>query len=126
MVRCTNKKMDNGLKYSFAGDERIDFPEFLNLMTDKLETKDKETEIYEVFKLFDKDGDGFITASEMREVFMEFDDTLTEGEVDELVAGADEDGNGRLDFLGKKVIFSVNFIFNDFSFDRVQSFAAKS
>lgn len=88
------------------GDGRIDFPEFLALMTDKLEFNDSEEEIQEAFKIFDKDGNGFISAEEMREVIMAFDETMTVAEIDEMIADADLDGDGQLDYEGKKVEFS--------------------
>merc|ERR1711924_505913 len=42
------------------GSGPIDFPEFLNLMARKMKDTDSEEEIKEAFKVFDKDGNGFI------------------------------------------------------------------
>lgn len=89
------------------------------MMTDRFETKDSSTEIQEAFKIFDKDGNGFITAQEMREVILGFDETMTQAEVDEMVAEADLDGDGQLDYEGKKQFFLMSFIVNEFLFHRV-------
>ena len=46
----------------------IDFPEFLTLMARKMKDTESEEEIREAFKVFDKDGNGFISAAELRHV----------------------------------------------------------
>ena len=43
----------------------INFPEFLSLMTTKMKDTDTEEELVEVFKVFDRDGNGFISAAEI-------------------------------------------------------------
>ena len=42
----------------------MDFPEFLALMARKMNTEDIEEELKEAFRVFDKDGNGFISAGE--------------------------------------------------------------
>ena len=48
------------------GNQSIDFPEFLTMMAKKMKDTDSEEEIKEAFKVFDKDGNGFISAAELR------------------------------------------------------------
>ena len=48
------------------GNGTIDFPEFLGMMARKMQDTDTEEEIREAFKVFDKDGNGFISAAELR------------------------------------------------------------
>jgi calmodulin len=50
------------------GNGNIDFPEFLTMMSKKMKDSDSEDEIREAFKVFDKDGNGFISAAELRHV----------------------------------------------------------
>ena len=50
------------------GNGTIDFPEFLTMMARKMRDTDSEEEINEAFKVFDKDGDGYISAAELRHV----------------------------------------------------------
>jgi len=49
-------------------DGEIDFPEFLTMMARKMKDTDSEEEIKEAFKVFDKNGDGKISAAELRHV----------------------------------------------------------
>jgi Ca2+-binding EF-hand superfamily protein len=52
------------------GNGKIDFPEFLTMMGRKIRDTDSEEEIKEAFKVFDKDGNGFISAAELRFVYL--------------------------------------------------------
>lgn len=47
------------------GNGTIDFPEFLTMMARKMKDTDSAEEIKEAFKVFDKDGNGFISAAGM-------------------------------------------------------------
>ncbi|KAF0986051.1 hypothetical protein HZS_6169 [Henneguya salminicola] len=50
------------------------------------------------FKVFDKDNDGFISSSELRQVLTTLGEKLTPEEANELIREADLDGNGRIDY----------------------------
>lgn len=50
----------------FTGNGTIDFPEFLTMMARKMKDTDSEEEIREAFRVFDKDGNGLISAAELR------------------------------------------------------------
>ena len=52
------------------GDGTIDFPEFLTMMARKMKDTDSEEEIKEAFRVFDKDGNGYISAAELRHVYV--------------------------------------------------------
>ena len=47
-------------------DGSIDFNEFLAMMSKKLKETDFDEEIKEAFKVFDKNGDGYISAAELK------------------------------------------------------------
>ena len=51
------------------GNGTIDFPEFLTMMARKMKDTDSEEEIREAFRVFDKDGNGYISAAELRYEF---------------------------------------------------------
>ncbi|XP_071786092.1 uncharacterized protein [Asterias amurensis] len=46
------------------GNGTLDFPEFLTMMARKMRDTDNEADIVETFKMFDKDGNGFVRVSE--------------------------------------------------------------
>ena len=55
-------------------------------------------EILAAFKVFDKDGNGFISAEELRHVMTDLDQTITDEEVDEMIREADIDGDGQINY----------------------------
>lgn len=59
----------------------IDLPEFLQLMASKLKDTDSEEELREAFRVFDKEGNGYIHADELRHVMTHIGEPLTEQEV---------------------------------------------
>lgn len=54
-------------------------------MSRKMRDTDSEEEIIEAFKVFDKDGNGFISAAELRHVMTNLGEKLTDEEIDEMV-----------------------------------------
>merc|ERR1711998_672829 len=75
------------------GNGNIEFNEFLKMMAAKMKDTDSEEEIKEAFKVFDKDGNGFISAAELRHVMTNLGEKLTDEEVDEMIREADIDGD---------------------------------
>ena len=47
-------------------------------------------------RVFDKDGNGFISAAELRHVMTNLGEKLTDEEVDEMIREADIDGDGQV------------------------------
>lgn len=66
----------------------------------RLKDTTEEEEIQEVFKVFDKDGNGLINAGELRHVMWNLGEKMTEEEVEDLIKEADTDGDGQLNFEG--------------------------
>jgi len=83
-----------------SGNGTIDFPEFLTMMARKMKDTDSEEEIREAFRVFDKDGNGFISAAELRHVMTNLGEKLTDEEVDEMIREADIDGDGQVNYEG--------------------------
>jgi calmodulin len=54
------------------GSGTIDFPEFLQMMVQSKGSGDgtEYDDLLQTFKLFDKNGDGYINAAELREIMM--------------------------------------------------------
>lgn len=62
--------------------------EFLTMMARKMKDTDSEEEIKEAFKVFDKDGNGFISAAELRHVMTNLGEKLSDAEVEEMIREA--------------------------------------
>lgn len=84
-----------------TGNGTIDFPEFLTMMSRKMKDTDSEEELREAFRVFDKDGNGFISAAELRHVMTNLGEKLTDEEVDEMIREADIDGDGQVNYEGE-------------------------
>ena len=50
--------------------------------------------------VFDKDGDGFITVQELRNVMNNIGEKISDDEIQDMINEADQDGNGKVDFKG--------------------------
>lgn len=78
------------------GNHKIEFSEFLALMSRQLKSTDSEQELLEAFKVFDKNGDGLISAAELKHVLTSIGEKLTDAEVDDMLKEV-SDGSGEID-----------------------------
>lgn len=99
------------------GDGTIDVPEFLTLMARKM--TQIENELMDAFKVFDRDGNGYISHAELRQVMASLGastrivcvlelvdirltgEKLTEEELDEMMNDADTDHDGQVNYEGE-------------------------
>ncbi|XP_056021983.1 calmodulin-alpha-like [Ostrea edulis] len=88
------------------GNGSIDFEEFVLMMADKLERSNTEDEIREAFKLFDKDDNGYISVSELKNILTETGEKITPEEANELIKAIDKDGDGKIDYEEAKPVFN--------------------
>eukprot|EP00092_Neocalanus_flemingeri_P055916 GFUD01066221.1.p1 GENE.GFUD01066221.1~~GFUD01066221.1.p1 ORF type:complete len:145 (+),score=66.17 GFUD01066221.1:79-513(+) len=86
------------LEVDVDGNGTIDFPEFLDMMKKKAGEVDEGAELREAFKIFDRNRDGYIDMKELKKVVAMLGTMLTKEEVEEFMAEADKDGNGKLDY----------------------------
>jgi Ca2+-binding EF-hand superfamily protein len=68
------------------------------IYTNPLVLHEKKRELQEMFKLFDKSGDGNIDSSEMTELLKMMGMAESKQEVDEIMAQLDKDHGGTVDF----------------------------
>lgn len=87
-------------KMNISGSGEIEFPEFLTMMTKRLHV-DPDDEMREAFRVFDRDGDGFISAAELRVVMTNLGEKLTDEEVTDMLKEADKNGDGKIDYNGE-------------------------
>lgn len=87
------------IEYDVNGDGTIDFDEFIEMMTKHTqETVDQTAEMREAFKIFDRDGNGYIDFAELKTVITRMGEPLTDKEADEIFKQADSNGDGKLDY----------------------------
>ena len=67
-------------------------------MSRKLRDTDREEEIRQAFKVFDKDGNGFITLDELAQVMANLGEKLTSGELKAMMLEADTNQDGKIDY----------------------------
>merc|ERR1712077_70526 len=84
------------------GSGEIEIGEFCQLCaTFLVEDPDMETmkrELKDAFRIYDKEGQGFITTETLRGLITELLAPLTEEEVEGILEELDEDGSGSMDF----------------------------
>merc|ERR1712172_220262 len=81
------------------GNGTIEFSEFLSKMAGKMAFSPiSEKEIYDAFRVFDKDGNGFISPAELRYVMSKMGQVITDDEVDQMIQEADLDGDGQVNY----------------------------
>ncbi|KAI8868552.1 putative calmodulin [Ramicandelaber brevisporus] len=91
------KDLVNDLDTDYNG--TIDFDEFVTLMTTRGSTeKTEEQELRDIFDMFDKDKNGTIDAQEMVELMAAIQDPVTIEQAKELIAAADDNGDGVISF----------------------------
>lgn len=88
MIHQILAKLDN-LKQ-----DRIEFEEFLDLMTARISDKDSKENINKVFELFDEDGKGHITVDDLKKVSEQLGEEMSDEEIAEMIERADTDGKG--------------------------------
>ena len=74
----------------------IDLNEFVAMMVKR--GPNTEDDVVNAFKVFDRDGDGLITADEQRLTMNNLGEPLTEAKVKAMIAEADLDGDGKINF----------------------------
>jgi calmodulin len=79
-------------------DGKIDFDEFMILMTKSSPDTQTEEEVINAFRVFDKEGNGLIASSELKHIMMTIGDKMTEEEAEEMVNEADIDEDGMINY----------------------------
>ena len=79
-------------------DGKIDFDEFMILMTKSSPETQAEEEVINAFRVFDKEGNGLIASSELKHIMMTIGDKMSEEEAEEMVNEADIDEDGMINY----------------------------
>ena len=62
---------------------------------------DKQNHLPSSFRIYDREGNGYITTDVLKEILKEIDPGLTNDDLDNIIEEVDEDGSGTLDFDGE-------------------------
>ena len=82
----------------FGNGAWVDFAGFADLVSQKWKKIDTELELKAAFSVFDRDGNGFLDAVELRNALARDGEPLTAKELDELFRDADIDGDGKINY----------------------------
>ena len=98
------EKKPTKLKYFFlssftTGSGAVDFEEFCVLMQKKI-AQETQSELLELFSIWDEAGKGIIESGELRCLLNRVPVRLTRREIDALVDYADTKKNGKINFEG--------------------------
>lgn len=115
LLRCTgmNPTQETVLKHGGAkkmGEKQFKFEEILPIYAEVIKIKDSGTfaDFNEAFKTFDREGQGLISAAELRQVLTSLGERLTDGQVDDIMKFTemheDLDGNIKYEEFIKKVM----------------------
>ena len=98
LLKITNFLLSNFKAMDTDESGKIDLPEFLHMMAKRIADTNLEEDVLEAFKVFDKDGNGFITARELKLVMSNLGESLTEQEVEAMIIEVDMDGDGCINY----------------------------
>ncbi len=73
----------------------------------KMQDGNSDEKIKEAFNIFDKDGNGFISAADLHHVMTNLGEKMTDEEVDEMILEADIDGDGQINYDGQYGRYNV-------------------
>lgn len=78
----------------------VDFNEFAIWMSIKMspEKYDKSADLENTFKIFDENGDHFITAAELKNVMNKLGQNLSDDEINLMIKEADTDGDKQVNY----------------------------
>lgn len=92
----------------FAGAGRLKFDAFCRVVVRfTAEEEDDEVmllELKEAFRLYDKEGNGYIPVDSLREILLALDDQLTDDQLNEMIEEIDSDSSGTVDFDGEECL----------------------
>ncbi|KAI8330261.1 calmodulin-like protein [Choanephora cucurbitarum] len=84
--------------YDFDSNGKIEYKEFMEMMSKICDKDETESDLVDAFKVFDKNDDGYITHDELRSVMKHLGQNMRESELNEMIKEADVNGDGKIDY----------------------------
>lgn len=95
---------------------KLDFAKFCKLAARFVEVEEDGPvlmgELKEAFRVYDREGKGYLTVQVLRTILKELDDKLSNQDLDMIIDEIDADGSGTVDFDGKCKVKNRVFFFN--------------
>ncbi|KAK4519486.1 uncharacterized protein ATC70_009722 [Mucor velutinosus] len=97
-IKVTDAEINSQIRAADAkGHGKVDFDDFLAVMTKQHDTNAEEG-ILKVFDMLDTDNDGQLTGEDLKRGVSLFGNSVTEADVEEMMASADVDGDGLINY----------------------------
>ena len=80
------------------GNGEIDVEEFVTLMNRRSKETDTEEVIINAFKVFDIEGNGLLSITDMRHIMINMTNSGLEDDLDDILINADTDGDGFIKY----------------------------
>ena len=77
---------------------RVNKDEFVLFATQRLNESNWREQIMDLFMQLDRDGNGFITTEELKQMFNQIGEKFSEEEIEDLIREADQDGDGQINY----------------------------
>ncbi|XP_034840578.1 troponin C, isoallergen Bla g 6.0101-like isoform X2 [Maniola hyperantus] len=108
ILEMLGQELDDGTlsdiikEYDEHGTGTLEFTQFCSLaarfLTEEIDAEAMLAELREAFRLYDREGNGYITTDVLKEIFKELDNTLSAEELEAMITEIDADGSGTVDF----------------------------
>lgn len=104
--KLDDKTVNGLIKEVDKGDSgQLDFNQFCRLASRFVEVDEDGPvlmgELKEAFRIYDREGKGYITVDTLRGILHELDDKLSNQDLDMIIEEIDADGSGTVDFDGE-------------------------
>lgn len=76
----------------------VNFQTFLKVAIRKKRKAENSEEIIEAFRVFDREGKGIITTSQLKHIMTNLGEKMTEDEADDMIREADINGTGEINY----------------------------
>ena len=80
------------------GNGKVDRDEFVLFATQRLSESNWREQIMDLFMQLDRDGNGYITTEEFKQMFKQMGEKFGEDEIEDLIREADQDGDGQINY----------------------------
>ncbi|KAI3763717.1 hypothetical protein L2E82_13712 [Cichorium intybus] len=117
----TEEKLKNMIKeVDRDGDGFINLQEFIELNTKDVDPTEVLENLKDAFSVFDIDKNGLITAEELQNVLVSLGEECSIADSQKMIAGADQDGDGMINFDEFKVMMKMGTQFDSMGLKQKQ------